>query len=105
MLFKIQCYGIFITNNIEFIHRVGLFLSILKNFQFPVIEMALKGNKEIFLALFMAQAFTSIVSIGLILLLTGAIKETKYGMSISRYIMEVKPEIFKHNYIILLNKK
>lgn len=78
---------------------VILFISVLT----PFIQMALKGNREIFLALYLAQAVTSIISIGLIILLTGVIKETKFGMSISRYIMAVKPRIFKLNYIIILS--
>lgn len=69
----------------------------------PFIEMGLKGSREIFLALFMAQIFTSIISIGLIILLIVIIKETKYGMPISRYITEVKPGIFKPHYIIILS--
>lgn len=59
-------------------------------------------RKDIMLYVFAAQVSVSTLGIALISILAGMAKDTAYGISISQYLMEDRPFIFKHKVNIIL---
>lgn len=58
--------------------------------------------KDIMLNVFAAQASVSTLGIALISILGGIVKDKIYGISISQYLMEDRPLIFKHKVNIII---
>ncbi|MBP2027305.1 hypothetical protein J2Z35_001099 [Acetoanaerobium pronyense] len=56
---------------------------------------------EFMVAIYQIQATITTLSIALISLMSGVSNETIYGVSISHYIMQMKPKVLKHKNIII----
>lgn len=97
------------SKEFEILILVAIFLSILvaimldiKIFVLPNFFYMKNNNEhELINTLLTVQASTFSISIALIALLSGTIKESVYGISVSNYIMQEAPHIFKHNFIII----
>lgn len=59
--------------------------------------------EELLNTLFSVQASVATISIAIIALITGFSTESMYGISVSNYIMQIKPHILKHKIIIMVN--
>jgi hypothetical protein len=84
---------------------IVLLLSIFADFsilQLPAWILT-KAEKNLLYTLFSVQASVAIISIAIIALITGFSTENMYGISVSNYIMKIKPCILKHKAVIILN--
>lgn len=81
-----------------------VFASILSDFyviNIPDIFILRFNDKEgLFYTLFGIQATISALSISIIAIVTGVISESYYGISITRYITELRSKLFKQKHII-----
>ncbi len=81
-----------------------VFASILSDFyviNIPDIFILRFNDKEgLFSTLFGIQATISALSISIIAIVTGVISESYYGISITRYITELRSKLFKQKHII-----
>ncbi len=59
--------------------------------------------ENLFFTLFTVQASVSTVSIAIVSIITGLINEYVLGISISGFITNLKPKLFKHNRLIITN--
>jgi len=84
-----------------------LLLSLLADLNLiPIPEffiLNIKDTEGLFLTLFTVQASVSTVSIAIVSIITGLINEYVLGISISGFITNLKPKIFKHNRLIITN--
>lgn len=60
----------------------------------------IKDVENLFFTLFTVQASVSTVSIAIVSIITGLINEYVLGISISGFITNLKPKLFKHNRLI-----
>ena len=81
-----------------------VFASILSDFyvvNIPDIFILRFNDKEgLFSTLFGIQATISALSISIIAIITGVISESYYGISITRYITELRSKLFKQKHLI-----
>lgn len=77
----------------------SIFLDI-SGFQ-PLSFLAAK-NDNVFLELFAVQATVSTLSIAIVSILSGLISVSYYGISVTRYVSDLKPCIFKFKRVIVL---
>lgn len=63
----------------------------------------IEDKESLFFTLFTVQASVSTVSIAIVSIITGLINEYVLGISISGFITNLKPKIFKHNRLIITN--
>lgn len=63
----------------------------------------IQDQEGLFFTLFTVQASVSTVSIAIVSIITGLINEYVLGISISGFITNLKPKIFKHNRLIIAN--
>jgi len=59
------------------------------------------AQDDLLLELFSVQASISTISIAVVSIITGVINDTIYGVSVSKYITNIKPRIFKHKTLII----
>lgn len=59
--------------------------------------------EDLYITLFSIQASVSTISIAIVSIITSVLNDTVYGIAVSQYITSLKPHIFKHKIIIILN--
>lgn len=74
---------------------------IIRPFEFLVHKIC--AEEDLLFTLFGVQASVSTLSIALISIITGYINEVIYGISVSKFISETIPVIFKHKRIIIVS--
>lgn len=74
---------------------------IIRPFEFIVHKIC--AEEDLLFTLFGVQASVSTLSIALISIITGYINEVIYGISVSKFISETIPVIFKHKRIIIVS--
>ena len=67
-----------------------------------IIIMSIILFASIFLELFAVQATVSTLSIAVVSILSGLISVSYYGLSVTRYVSDLKPCIFKFKRVIVL---
>ena len=65
--------------------------------------LSIKDVENLFFTLFTVQASVSTVSIAIVSIINGLINEYTLGVSVSRFIMNLKPKLLKHNRLIVAN--
>lgn len=65
--------------------------------------LSIKDAENLFFTLFTVQASVSTVSIAIVSIINGLVNEYVLGISISRFIMNLKPSLLKHNRLIVAN--
>lgn len=65
--------------------------------------LSIKDVENLFFTLFTVQASVSTVSIAIVSIINGLVNEYVLGISISRFIMNLKPKLLKHNRLIVAN--
>ena len=70
--------------------------------KFILINVADDKIQDLINTVFSVQATVATVSIAILALLSNIVKESIYGLSVSRYITNDKHYVFKHNHIILM---
>lgn len=66
-----------------------------------IFLISVDNIEDLMNSLFTVQASISTIGIALIALLSGASKEKLYGLTVSRFIMQIRPCIFRHRTIIV----
>lgn len=85
-----------------FVALIFIFLGLLFDYNIlnPLMEMKSKDIESQMNTVLQVQASVATLGIALSSLLSGSYKDAIYGISISRYIMHIKPIIFKHRNVI-----
>ena len=65
--------------------------------------LSIKDVENLFFTLFTVQASVSTVSIAIVSIINGIFNEYVLGISITRFIMNLKPRLLKHNRLIVTN--
>ena len=65
-----------------------------------ILALRITGKEDLLFSLFTAQATLSTISIAIITLASGVVSESIFGISVTRYISQLKPHIFKHQRLI-----
>ncbi len=65
--------------------------------------LSIEDVENLFFTLFAVQASVSTVSIAIVSIINGLVNEYVLGISISRFIMNLKPRLLKHNRLIIVN--
>ena len=65
--------------------------------------LSIKDVENLFFTLFTVQASVSTLSIAIVSIINGLVNEYVLGISISRFIMNLKPRLLKHNRLIIAN--
>lgn len=68
-----------------------------------VFSFLLVDDPKIFTTLFTVQATTTALSIAVLTLLTGSMKDSHAGISVTRYIAWLRPVFLKHRFVIVCN--
>ncbi|MDP4152521.1 MAG: hypothetical protein Q8865_03625 [Bacillota bacterium] len=67
-----------------------------------IIKIKVDNIEDLMNTLFTVQATVGTLGIALISIMSSTIKDTIFGISVTRYIMHIKPSIFKHKNVVLL---
>ena len=67
------------------------------------LSLNIKDVENLFFTLFTVQASVSTVCIAIVSIITGLINEYVLGISVSGFITNLKPKLFKHNRLIIAN--
>ncbi|MBD5104257.1 MAG: hypothetical protein HDT47_05280 [Ruminococcaceae bacterium] len=65
-----------------------------------ILALRINGKEDLLLSLFTTQATLSTISIAIIALASGVVSDSIFGISVTRYISQLKPHIFKHQRLI-----
>lgn len=71
------------------------------SFHFQPFSWLISKDVTFFKELFTVQATISTLSIAIVSILSGFITVSYYGVSVAKYISEIKPFILKHKYVII----
>lgn len=75
--------------------------SVLPLYDWIIVKV--ENVEDLFFALFSVQASVAVASTAIISIITGLTNESILGISISEYLAEIKPRIFKHRRVITAN--
>lgn len=67
------------------------------------IATKVNNIEDLFFNLFTVQASMATLSIAVVAIITGIVNDNYFGISITAYITNIKPKIFKHNMLIIFN--
>ena len=90
------------------ISAVFLLLSVLYTFtplniRFLNIPLSPEYQHDLFVNLFTIQATIAALSISIIAIITGFQTESVYGITVTNYITSLKPILFKHKYLMIVD--
>lgn len=63
--------------------------------------LRIKNTEDLLFSLFAVQATVTTMSIAIIALVSGIVSDNIFGISITRYVLQLKPRLFKHKRLII----
>ena len=75
--------------------------SIVKIPQFFIMNV--HNQEELMFNLFATQATVATISIAIVSLVSGVVSDSIYGISVTRYISQLMPRLFKHKRLIIFS--
>lgn len=76
-------------------------LSVLKIPQ--ILIMNIYNQEELMFNLFATQATVATICIAIVSLISGVVSDSIYGISVTQYISQLMPRLFKHKFLILFS--
>ena len=65
--------------------------------------LRIKNTEDLLFSLFAVQATVTTMSIAIIALVSGIVSDNIFGISITRYVLQLKPRLFKHKRLIIFS--
>ena len=63
--------------------------------------LRIKNTEDLLFSLFAVQATVTTMSIAIIALVSGIVSDNIFGISVTRYVLQLKPRLFKHKRLII----